>query len=109
MVNSEIQIQAAALEAKILRLIDNYKSIKTERDLLLKENNNLKNQTKNQLIEIKALRKKTDKIENDFQNSQKITRLVKSIQTETKDTAELKKKLDEYIQEISKCITYLSQ
>ncbi len=106
---SELQIQLAALEASILRLAANYSSEKKEKDLLKIENLELKTIAKNQSAEIKILRKKTDKIENDFQNSQKITKLVKSIQTDTKDTEELKKKLDEYIHEISKCINYLSQ
>jgi regulator of replication initiation timing len=106
---TELIIQLADLESKTLQLMAAYAQLKKEHQELSQENESLRESLRQKTEESKILRKKSDKMENNFQNSQKITKLVKSIQADTQDTAGLKEKLDEYIQEITKCISYLSQ
>ncbi len=45
----------------------------------------------------------------DFKNQIKISKIVDNINPEDGSVSELKKKVDEYIQEIDKCIAYLSR
>ena len=105
---TELTIQLADLEMKSLQLIAAYSRLKQEHQHLLAEHTTLRETLKQQQTELRDLRKKTEKTELDFQNSQKITKLVKSIQADTENAGELKEKLDEFIQEISKCISFLS-
>ncbi|HEX8547475.1 MAG TPA: hypothetical protein VF691_10975, partial [Cytophagaceae bacterium] len=54
------------------------------------------------------IEKQIDEIKN-FQNQDKITKIVSSIADDTQNSNELKLKLNEYIKEIDKCIAYLSE
>ena len=44
-----------------------------------------------------------------FQNQIKISRIAGSVGADREDASELKKKIDDYVDEIDKCIAHLSQ
>ena len=86
------------LERKILMLINDHK--------------NLREEVKNLKLENQALRQSVqsrDQQLDSFKNQIKITRIADRIHPEDGDVAELKKKVDDYIREIDKCIAHLSQ
>lgn len=80
--------------------------------LLLSEHDKLKTQLAQLHSENEALRKeiiaKEEQIDG-FQNKIKISKIVNSIDTEGRDTSELKRKIDVYIKEIDKCIAHVSK
>ncbi len=86
------------LENKLRLLLDSHQSIKDQRDALNEENNGLKSQ-------IEVLSGQVS----DFQNQDKITKIVSSTTVEKEEATELKYKLNEYIREIDRCIAHLSQ
>ena len=87
-----------ALERKLTLLISEYKSLKEDVIQLKDENENLKG-----IIEASK-----NQIKN-FQNKINISKIVDNVAVEDKNTAELKKTIDNYIREIDKCIAYLSR
>jgi len=86
------------LERKILVLINEHKSLKEEIKTLKSENQ-----------ELKAGLKGRDEQLSDFKNQIKISKIVDNINPEDGSVSELKKKVDDYIREIDKCIAYLSR
>lgn len=87
------------LERKIQMLITEHKSLKEELKGLKTENQDLK----------AALKVRDDQIAG-FHNQLKISKLVDSLHSEDDGSVpELKKKVDEYIREIDKCIAHLSR
>lgn len=88
----------ASLERKLKLLIGEQKSLRTEVNALQNENEELRT----------VLKSKDEQIGN-FQNSIKISKIVGKINTEDSDASELKKKIDDYIKEIDKCILHLSK
>ncbi len=86
------------LERKILMLLNDHRNMREE----LK---NLKNE--NQAMR-QSLQGRDQQLES-FKNQIKITRIADRIQPENGDVTELKKKVDDYIREIDKCIAHLSQ
>ena len=91
---SELQ----SLERKVKILLAEHKSLKQEVAFLKSENDGLK----------ATMQGKEDQLEN-FQNKIKISKLVNSISDDEDNTKELKQQIDQYIREIDKCITHLSQ
>lgn len=88
-----------SLERKIQLLVGDHKSLKDEIGLLRKENDELKSVLKNKDQQI-----------DDFQNQEKITKIANNLSVGEGDgSGELKKKIDNYIQEIDKCIAHLSK
>ena len=85
------------LERKILVLINEHKSLKEELKTLKADN-----------LELKAAIKARDEQLAGFHNQLKITKLVDSLNPEDGSSLELKKKVDEYIREIDKCIAHLN-
>jgi chromosome segregation ATPase len=73
--------------------------------LLEKENNALKDQLLGCQKEILG---KEEAIEH-FKNQIKISKIVRNIPVENKESAELRGRIDNYIKEIDKIITYLSE
>ncbi|MDN3686663.1 hypothetical protein [Cyclobacterium jeungdonense] len=73
--------------------------------LLEQENSALKNQL---LSYQKKLSDQEEALE-DFKNQIKISKIVRNIPVENKASAELKGRIDSYIKEIDKIITYLSE
>jgi chromosome segregation ATPase len=86
------------LERKILVLVNEHKNLKEELKSLKRENQELKT----------AVRSRDDQISG-FHNQLKITKIVDSINPEDGSVSELKKKVDDYIREIDKCIAHLSR
>jgi len=86
------------LERKILVLINEHKALKEEVRNLKLENHDLKS----------SLKGRDDQLIN-FKNQIKITKIVDNINPEDGTVSELKKKVDEYIREIDKCIAHLSR
>lgn len=80
--------------------------------MLINEHKNLREEVKNLKVENQALRQSVqsrDQQLDSFKNQIKITRIADRIHPEDGDVAELKKKVDDYIREIDKCIAHLSQ
>lgn len=86
------------LERKILVLLNEHKALKDEMKSLKLENHELKGD----------LKKRDEQLSN-FKNQIKITKIVDNINPEDGSASELKRKVDEYIREIDKCIAHLSQ
>lgn len=86
------------LERKIMVLLNEHKTIKDELKSLKLENYELKTD----------IRKRDEQLSN-FKNQIKITKIVDHINPEDGSVSELKRKVDEYIREIDKCIAHLSK
>ena len=86
------------LERKLLVLINEHKNLKEEIRTLRSENQ-----------ELKAAIKIRDEQIVGFHNQLKITKIVDNLHPEDGSVSELKKKVDEYIREIDKCIAHLSR
>jgi len=86
------------LEDKIKKLIDVYDQSLIEAKELKEENAFLKSLVKNREEEIK-----------NFQNRDKISKIVATLADDTHRKVELKLKINEYIREIDKCIAYLKE
>ena len=86
------------LERKILLLLNEHKALKDELRVIKLENHDLKG----------SLKTRDDQLSN-FKNQIKITKIVDQINPEDGSASELKRKVDEYIREIDKCISYLSR
>ena len=85
------------LEKNIQHLLDEYQKNKNELSSIKKENALLK-------TEIGELRRQLS----NFQNQDKIAKIVSNTTVEKEDSAKLKHKLNEYLKEIDRCIEYLS-
>jgi chromosome segregation ATPase len=85
------------LERKIVVLLNEQKNLKEEVKTLRLENQELKG----------GLRSREEQISN-FKNQIKITKIVDHISPEDGNSLELKRKVDEYIREIDRCIAHLS-
>ena len=88
----------SGLERKIVMLLNEHKNLKDQVQQLKNENQNLKENIQNKDVQLEG-----------FKNKIKFTRIADRIHPEDGDVAELKKKVDDYIREIDKCIAHLSQ
>ena len=95
--NDLLRNEFAALERKVSFLLNEHKKLKNELVQARAENDGLR----------ADLRLRDEQITS-FQNKFKISKIVNSIDTEGQDTSELKRKIDEYIKEIDKCIAHIS-
>ena len=93
-----LKTNLTGLERKILVLINEHKNLKEEVKALKKENQDLR----------AAVKVRDEQIVG-FHNQLKITKIVDSLSPEDGSVSELKKKVDEYIREIDKCIAHLSR
>ena len=93
-----LKTNLSGLERKILVLVNEHKNLKDELKGLKTENQELKN----------AVRVRDEQIAS-FHNQLKITKIVDSINPEDGSVSELKRKVDDYIREIDKCIAHLSR
>ena len=93
-----LKTNLSGLERKIMVLINEHKNLKEELKGLKTENLELKT----------AVRVREEQIAG-FHNQLKITKIVDSINPEDGSVSELKKKVDDYIREIDKCIAHLSR
>lgn len=88
----------SGLERKLLVLVNEHKSMKDEIKALKLENQQLKS----------AVKVRDEQL-NGFHNQLKITKIVDNLHPEDGSVSELKRKVDEYIREIDKCIAHLSR
>jgi regulator of replication initiation timing len=86
------------LERKILVLLNEHKALKDEVRSLKLENHDLKS----------SLKGRDDQLVS-FKNQIKITKIADNINPEDGSVPELRRKVDEYIREIDKCIAHLSR
>jgi chromosome segregation ATPase len=86
------------LERKILVLLNEHKSLKDELRGAKTENQDLRN----------SLKSREEQLSN-FKNQIKITKIVDYINPDDGSASELKRKVDDYIREVDKCIAYLSR
>ena len=86
------------LDSKIKLLVNSYEAIRLEVNKLREENKRLQGIVDNKESEI-----------NDFQNRDKISKIVEGIGEEREDTTELKSMITDYVKEIDKCIAHLSE
>jgi predicted nucleic acid-binding Zn-ribbon protein len=93
-----IKTNLNGLERKIQMLISEHRSLKEELKIVKSENQELKS----------SLKARDEQIAG-FHNQLKISKLVDSLHPEDGSVSELKKKVDEYIREIDKCIAHLSR
>lgn len=85
------------LEKNIQSLLGIYQKSKSELEDIKEENTSLK-------AEITELKTRLS----NFQNQDKIAKIVSNTTVEKEESTELKHKLNEYIKEIDRCIEYLS-
>jgi predicted nucleic acid-binding Zn-ribbon protein len=81
-----------------MMLLNDQKSLKDEIRTIKLENHELRTD----------LRKRDEQLAN-FKNQIKITKIVDYINPEDEGISELKRKVDEYIREIDKCIAHVSR
>jgi hypothetical protein len=93
-----LKTNLSGLERKILVLVNEHKTLKDELKGLRTEN-----------LALKSAVKARDEQIHGFHNQLKITKIVDNINPEDGSVLELKKKVDEYIREIDKCIAHLSR
>ena len=93
-----LKANLATLERKINLLINDRKSMREEVNLLKKENDKLR-----------SVMKEKDEQISGFQNKIKISKIVNEMDTDGGEAPELRKKIDEYIKEIDKCLAHLSK
>jgi hypothetical protein len=93
-----LKTSLSGLERKILVLLNEHKTLKDELRGVKLENH-----------ELKADLRKRDEQLSHFKNQIKITKIVDHINPEDGSVSELKRKVDEYIREIDKCIAHLSR
>lgn len=86
------------LERKILVLLGEHKGLKEELRGIKSENQDLKS----------SLKARDEQLSS-FKNQIKITKIVDQINPEDGSASELKRKVDDYIREVDKCIAYLSR
>jgi hypothetical protein len=86
------------LERKLQILVGEHKSLKEQVVLLKQENQELKS----------GLRSRDEQLLN-FKNQIKISKIVDNLNPEDGSSSELKKKVEEYIREVDRCIAYLSR
>ncbi|GAA0194644.1 hypothetical protein GCM10009122_58260 [Fulvivirga kasyanovii] len=94
----QLKANLLSLERKINLLVGEHKTLKLEVSQLKSENDELRSIVKSKEEQISS-----------FQNKIKISKIVNEIDTGEGNTSELKRKIDDYIKEIDKCIAHLSK
>ncbi|RKQ51379.1 hypothetical protein BXY85_2404 [Roseivirga pacifica] len=97
MSQASIESKLQGLQKNLQKLITTYTAQTALVDQLKSDNQNLK-------AEVEELRAKVT----DFQNQDKMAKLVKNTSVEKEESIELKHRLNEYIKEIDRCIAHLS-
>ena len=93
-----LKTNLTGLERKILVLINEHKKLKDEVRILKTENQELKT----------GIHNRDEQLAN-FKNQIKISKIVDNLNPEDGSVSELKKTVDDYIQEIDRCIAYFSR
>ena len=98
MTNDNILSRLEELELKLQKLSKEYNALKMELKASRQDNKELKHVVERQNEDLK-----------NFQNQDKISKIVSSVAEDTQKSTELKLKINEYIKEIDKCIAHLSE
>lgn len=98
MASEQLNAEIQSLERRITLLINEYKGLKSQIEQVKKQNISLEEQLKSKNEQVQS-----------FQNQIKISKIAGSVGADRRDASELKKKIDEYVNEIDLCITHLSQ
>jgi chromosome segregation ATPase len=98
MATERLKAELQSLERKLILLINEHKNLKEQNQHLKAQNNALHDE----------LNSRNEQVQN-FQNQIKISKIAGSVGADRRDASELKSKIDEYIIEIDRCITHLSQ
>ena len=98
MEKEELARRLTGLQKQLTTLVRAHEQLKKDKVGLQSENDLLK-------AEVEVLRGQLS----DFQNQDKITKIVSNTTVEKEESAELKHKLNEYIKEIDRCIAHLSE
>ena len=97
MSQASIESKLQELQKNLQKLITAYTAQTALVDQLKSDNQKLK-------VEVEGLEAKVT----DFQNQDKMAKLVKNTSVEKEESIELKHRLNEYIKEIDRCIAHLS-
>jgi septal ring factor EnvC (AmiA/AmiB activator) len=108
----DLLAQFESVERRLLEVLAERNDLRRQLAEAETERDQLRGQVRQQGDTIKKLQKKQDTLQNNFQkqhNIAKLVRLMTADNADTKETAELKGRIEAYIQEIDRCIAYLSQ
>ena len=86
------------VETQLKKLVEQHSQLRLQRDELVAKNSLLNKE----ILDLKG------QVAN-FQNQDKITKIVTNTTVEKEESTALKHKLNEYIREIDKCIAHLSE
>jgi chromosome segregation ATPase len=95
--NGSLNKELSTLERKIKLMLSEHNKLKEDLEMYRNENNELRSQMSAKQIELSS-----------FQNKYKISKIVDNMTVGGDDASELKEVLNNYIKEIDKCITHLS-
>lgn len=95
---SSFELRLTRIELLAANLVDEHNRLKEMLNAVIEERDYL----------LQLLADKEEEIKN-FQNQQKITKIVTSISEDTFSHTDLKLMINEYIREIDKCIAHLSE
>lgn len=98
MSDTPLRTELNNLERKLILLLNDFNKKKQEVEILKAENSNL----------ISQLSDREEQLDN-FQNKDKISKLASSMVVDEGDTEALGNLLNEYINEVDKCIAHLSE
>lgn len=97
MEHSDLREHLSRLENQVQLLLEKYETAKDELAQLKQENQQLRSESLEKSVQIE-----------NFQNHSKISKIVEYLGMD-ENPSELKEKIDEYIVEIDRCISYLSK
>ena len=97
-----------ALEQKLRGMAENYGEMKRIFEEIRLDNDNLRKVLNETLKENQELQKKLNQQVKNFKKSDKFTKIAVNNLKSTGNPVQLKEKLDEYIVEIERCISQLS-
>ncbi|MEQ6118780.1 hypothetical protein [Reichenbachiella sp. MALMAid0571] len=98
MTDNPLRSELNNLERKLILLLNEHKKLKEGVQTLKKENQELR-----EVIKVK------ETVLVDFQNQDKISKIVNGMVVDEGNTTELVEVIDEYIKEVDKCIAQLSE
>lgn len=97
-------MEPSHFDKKLERLQHNVEALLMAYQKKVAENSQLAADNRRLIEQVEALETKIS----DFQNQDKMSKLVNSKSVEREDSIELKNRLNEYIKEIDRCIAFLS-
>ncbi len=98
MTDNPLRSELNNLERKLILLLNEHKKLKSSVEALRNENQ-----------ELREVIKQKETVLSDFQNKDKISKIVNGMVVGEGNTTELVEVIDEYIKEVDKCIAHLSE